>query len=243
MKWFFVLSMTVTALIAVACTTVATPTAPLAAQWLNVASDSALDIHRGLMAECTPSGYGVAYETILSPASEPTNADLILTWGKTREIEGFSAEIGRDELVAIVNPDNSIPSINLDDLRLIYQGQLTDWDWQAVGGPSGVLTAYAYTPLAAETNVLKAGGLFTDNAPLSREVVQAPSTGEMRSAIANDPGGIGFLARSWVDESVRVLPVNGLPAGAWQVPLLSISSTEPQGAARDWLLCVQQGLN
>jgi ABC-type phosphate transport system substrate-binding protein len=186
---------------------------------------------------CDPPGIGLVLQPAGGNAFAPQDADLTLQWGSPADFKGYAAEIGSDELALVTNPGNAFDSVTLNGLRLVYTGQLSDWDF--LGGPKLPLQAYTYTQ-DVDAEVVIATLALAAGRPYGRMVVRVPGPREMRAAIAADPGGMGFLPRRWMDASVREIKIEDLPSGALAGPLLALSRAEPKGAARSFIVCLEE---
>ena len=224
-----------------ACAPALTPTPAPPTEWLRVQISPALSIFNSVVTTCTPDGVGLAIQQASGTAFTDEQADITLSWGFPSGSDGYAAELSQEEMVLVVHPANPVQSLTLSSLQAVYTGDLPGWDWDFLGQPALPLTAYLY-PENSDLQAVLGQSLFTQGQSPAREVVIAPGPAEMRAAVAVDPGAAGFLPRRWVDASVKVIPVDDFPEGAWTRPILAISTLEPQGAARDWLLCVQEGL-
>jgi hypothetical protein len=223
-----------------ACAPLPAPSQPAPTQWLRVQVTPLLADRNELFSSCTPQGTGLVLQQATGTAFDPTQTDLRLVWGAQPAYSGYAAEIGHEELVLAVHPTNPLTSISLTALQTTFSGDLPGWDWDYLGQSALPLTAYTY-PAASEFQAVLAESLLPTT-KIAREVVVVPGPQEMRAALASDPGGLGFLPLGWVDSSVKTVAVDGLAPGSWARPILALSTSEPQGAAREWLICVQQGL-
>ena len=210
-------------------------------QWLRVQISPSLVFFNDLYSTCTPSGTGLAVQQVSGAAFDANQVDITLRWGASPDPGGYAAQIGEEELVLVVHPDNPVESLSLSALKTIFSGSLTAWDWDYLGQAPADLSVYAYPPSSDAQGILSSTLLLPQQA-LPREIVVTPGPAEMRAAVAADPGGLGFLPRRWVDPSVKIVPIAGLPPGSWVQPILALSAVEPKGPAREWLLCVQQGM-
>lgn len=224
-----------------ACAPALTPTPALPTEWLRVQITPALSIYDSIYTACTPDGIGLAIQQASGTAFTDEQADITLSWGFRPDSAGYAVELGQEELVLVTNPAIPVQSISLSSLRAVYTGDLPGWGWDFLGQPAFPLTAYLY-PENSDLQVVLGLSLFAQGQSPAREIVIVPGPAELRAAVAADAGAAGFLPRRWVDESVKVIPVEDLPGGAWIRPILAISSFEPQGASREWLLCVQEGM-
>ncbi|MBF2022045.1 MAG: substrate-binding domain-containing protein [Hydrococcus sp. C42_A2020_068] len=131
-----------------------------------------------------------------------------------------------DSVVVAVHPDLDISGLTLDQLRSIYNGQITNW--QQIGGPDRQIIPYSRSASVGgtvewfEEKILK-GQAFDEN------VEFVSTTTEALRQLADNPGGIYY------DSAAVVLPqctIKTLPLGQKPGELISpyqkpfISSTE-----------------
>ncbi len=182
-----------------------------------------------ILAECTPTGSALAY------LDTPDQAAAVLTWGGLLP-DGWSAFLlGTETLVVIVYPRNPARSISSEGLRLVYTGEIRDWDF--LGQAPGPVTTWGFPAADEAVPIASAAGLTISNTNLL-----APAPAEMRAAVAADPASIGLLPSRFLDSSVRQLTIDGLDSDAMQAPLLALTPDEPQGPLRAWLFCLQERL-
>ncbi|MBN1372538.1 MAG: hypothetical protein JW987_11425 [Anaerolineaceae bacterium] len=220
-----------------ACTNpTATPTPTTEPVWLKVQYPASLGNLSADFTACVPDGVGLVVQEGAGMAFDEEEADLVLGWAAPESVLGYAAELGSEELVVIVHSENKIPSLDIEDLRLVYAGQLTDWDFLG----QSPLALQAWAPLAtSDMWALFAEAALGPDLTLGRVVGTATSPQAMREAVAADTGALGVLPRRWVDSSVRIVPINDLPVGSLVRPILAFSASEPQGPARAWLACLQ----
>ncbi len=189
----------------------------------------AAQVGAGLVVDETPAG-----------ALDPSGADFALRLGVPAASPGFLAQVGQDEIVVIVPPDNPVQDLSLADLQGIFSGKIKSWDALAGGqGQSGgAIQVWAYPPgddLRAAFDVAVLG-----NAGLTPLAYPAPDPAAMLQAVASNPGAIGYVLKSELDASVRSLPLSDVDLSAFEQPVLAISQAEPQGVARALLVCMQE---
>lgn len=221
----------------VGCASQPAPQSAPTPEWLYVqVPDSLLSLSDDFQA-CTPSGSGLA---LLSPL-EPGTPQIILRWGEIQSDNSHAYEIGEEQLVFVVHPDNPVTRVRFENIQKAYTSKLYSLNWQILGGSNLPLTLTGYAP-ESEVAPLLLQLLGGSEADFPRELVLVPSPQEMRTFIANTPGGLGILPRRWVNDTVRVLPLEGL-SQSQTFPILALSTTEPQGQTREWLLCMQSRLS
>lgn len=185
---------------------------------------------------------------------ETLPADILLTWGEAGVSSRTAYQTGEEELVFIVHPSNPVTSISSEQLASVLAGKSSTWsvllqpdcpDCPA-DAPDRPLSGsqiqlWTYPPgdetLTALTNI--PGGAQIP--PFQSR--QAPDPEAMRQAISLEQTGLGFLPRRWLDDSVKILEVRGLTAGAGRLPILAYPSDPSSSSASSFILCLQQVLN
>jgi ABC-type phosphate transport system substrate-binding protein len=117
-----------------------------------------------------------------------------------------------DEVDLIVNKSNSITDLSLSDAQKFFKGDKTTWPngkrvtilMLAVGQPERAVILheiYKMTDPDYSKFFLQATFAGTVTAPPK----EASSSGQMKQLVADNPGGIGYVKKSDVDDSVKVV--------------------------------------
>ena len=114
--------------------------------------------------------------------------------------------IAIDGIAVIVHHTSPITDLNMEQIRGIYTGAITDWS-QVSAAKSGAIavvtreegsgTRGAFEEMVEFQGQLRAGA------------VEGPSTGAVRSNVAGNPSAIGYISIGSVDGSVRAIAING----------------------------------
>ncbi len=130
-----------------------------------------------------------------------------------------------EELAIIVNKANPVENLSLDELRKYFRLEHDHW-------PNGRKTTVVMLPpgSAERDLVLRAIYHFTES-EFSQYFIQETFTGHVRSApkelisavnvrkfVFNVPGAIGYIRARDVDDSVKVIRVDGRGAGEPNYP-------------------------
>lgn len=156
----------------------------------------------------------------------------------------WAAPLAVDGLTFIVNQHNPLTDLRIDDLRDVLAGRIVDWgDLGRFEMPITPFTISADSDVYREVERMLTGpGGITGNARL------VPGFGAMLAAVATEPGAIGFAPLALIDDSVKVLAIDGiLPApdnvGRQVYPLRStifvIGRVEPPPAYRNLVGWIQ----
>lgn len=202
-----------------------------------------LEWMRPYLNTCAGQIEGVGIIVSVRPAStlDPVNSDFTLRMGQQAGFRGFAAEIGTDELVVIVHPQNPIMSLSSADLQTIYGDEEQAWNQIDPALPLALMAAAWRYASGEDIQSVWDSVVGLPMVPGSFTLL-APSPFDLRAGVASDPAGVGFLPARWLDDSVRRVELRDVDAGLLRVPILALSPLEPNGEKLEWLLCVQQSL-
>lgn len=173
--------------------------------------------------------YSCASSSIAIRLSEPGAAELSLRLGEPLGLNSPVFQIGSDDLLVVVQPQTAVGSLELDQVRELFSGRVTQW--KDVGGADIPVQVWTYSQ-AEDIQ-----GIFDHVVMQSEPIVSlarlAVSAQAMSDSVGATPGSIGILPRRWkAGNTNAVLTISSLP-------VLAITSTHPQGAVRELLSCLQ----
>ena len=112
--------------------------------------------------------------------------------------------IAHDGVAIIVHNNNAVRNLTVDQIKKIFTGEIKNWN--EVGGANAPIIVYTREStsgtLAALQDIL--GIKIKDTA------TPTDSTGLMRSAVAADSNGIGYISSGQIDNSVKALTVGNI---------------------------------
>lgn len=141
-----------------------------------------------------------------------------------------------DGVGAVVNPANPVKSLTSRQLQDIFGGRITNW--RELGGEDREINLYDRDQASGTREVFWQKALNKGDVSARTNVVV--SNGAMKTAIANDPYGIGFVSVGHIDDSVAPVTLDGVTptlatvkSGEFKVArgLFSITKGEPAGLA------------
>ncbi len=185
------------------------------------------------MNSCAQSipNFSIEYSQATASNLDPDKA-VTLRWGEPDNLTGNSYQVGTDQLCIIVNPDNSTQNFSLDQVQAIYRGSQNTWL-----GSADPINVWSFPQGEDVEQVFSQ--IVVPFEQLTSLTNLAPNPISMLNAVANDPQAIGMIPWSWVNDSVKVLPIIGLSTETLTRPVLAISSVQPQGDLYEWLSCLQ----
>ncbi|MDX2235112.1 MAG: phosphate ABC transporter substrate-binding/OmpA family protein [Hyphomonadaceae bacterium] len=121
--------------------------------------------------------------------------------------------IALDGIAVIANPAVKVNALSKRDVARIYLGGVREW--RSLGGGTGTISRYARSD-ASGTFQFFAENVLAGDARWAGEAGQVKrfdASGELVSAVAADPAGIGFVGVAYVTPEVKVLSISdGGPA-------------------------------
>ena len=128
---------------------------------------------------------------------------------ETAEQRGFSLEqvpIAIDGIAVAVHPDLKLPGLNVDQLRSIYTGQVTNWS--SLGGPDVPIKAYSKSPEKSGTAKYVLESLLDADAYGSNVEYVSETTVTLRK-VASTPGSIYYASAPEVVNqcSIYAMPI------------------------------------
>ncbi|MBU1568192.1 MAG: phosphate ABC transporter substrate-binding protein [Proteobacteria bacterium] len=145
-----------------------------------------------------------------------------------------------DGVAVAVNPQNKVVALTSAQLQDIFAGKIATW--KEIGGVDREINLYDRDAASGTREV------FWEKALKKGEVAQKAnvvvSNGAMKTAIAGDPYGIGYVSVGHIDSTVAPVVLDGVEpnletvkSGAYKVSrgLFSLTKGEPVGLAKAFL--------
>lgn len=158
-----------------------------------------------------------AFAAIELDAAAP---DIYLQLGEPENSSLPLVQIGKEEIVVVVGPQSNVSQLSEDEVQNIFAGHesaLRVWGYESA----------ADVQRAFEQLVMKDGGVTPANIALN--------PAHLMRMLGADPEAIGFLPKSWLDDSVRVV------YSAGEAPVLALIRNVPDEVRmRRTLACMQR---
>jgi ABC-type phosphate transport system substrate-binding protein len=161
--------------------------------------------------------------------SNPESADISLRLGEPALGTLPAFQIGTEDILVVVHPQTGVRSLTLDQARRLFSGQVTKW--KDLGGTDVGVEVWTFAPGEDIAAVFERTVMLGE--PITSLARLAVSAQAMSDSVGSTPGSIGFLPRRLKASNTAEALV------AASAPVLAISSSEPQGAIRDLLSCLQ----
>ncbi|WP_347488762.1 phosphate ABC transporter substrate-binding protein [Desulfoscipio sp. XC116] len=186
-------------------------------------------------------GSGTGLSQVASGAANIGNSDVFAEEKLTAEeaaqlVDHKVCVVG---MAAVVNPDITVEDVTQQQLIDIFTGKITNW--KELGGPD-VKVQLVNRPSSSGTRAtFKA---FALKGAEEAKGIEQDSSGTVRQIINETPGAIGYLALSYLDDSVKTLKLDGVEANQENIctgkyPVWAYehmyTKGEPTGLAKDFL--------
>lgn len=123
--------------------------------------------------------------------------------------------IAKDGVAVVVNPECGVSDLTLEQIQKIYTGEITNW--KEVGGDDAAIvvvsreegsgTRGAFTEI---TKVLSKDASGKEMDLTTANAIVQPSTGAVKQTVASTPNSIGYISLGALDDTVKVLNVEGV---------------------------------
>ena len=111
-----------------------------------------------------------------------------------------------DGVGIVVNPANPVRNLSAAQIKAIYAGQVTNW--KAVGGADKTINIYTRDNASGTREVFWKKAL--EKGEISAKANFVASNGAMKTAVAQDPYGIGYVSVGFIDQSVAAVALDGV---------------------------------
>lgn len=164
-------------------------------------------------------GSGTGIRALISGTAEIANSSRDITaeevaQAKAAGVEAVEHVVAYDGIAVIVHPSNPIEAISLEELSVVFSGQVGDWSALGVGdlGPIQVVSrdSASGTYEAFKELVVTMGGREKGREYAASALKQTSNQG-IFSLVAQTKSAIGYVGLGYLSESVKTVPV--VPAG------------------------------
>ena len=207
---------------------------PLAQRWAQLYQKTNAQVHLALSGG--GSGLGIAAllkaETDIAESSRPLNEsekDQFRKLGKTP----VDIVVASDAVEILVNPENSVSSLTIEQVKGIFAGTITNW--KEIGGSDAKIVLYGResssgTHAFVQEHVLHGG-------PYASDIAEFPSNAPMVAAVSKDKNGICYAGLA-AGKSLKSISIAVSAAGSPIAPSIENihSGKYPLSRSLHWFL-------
>ncbi len=118
--------------------------------------------------------------------------------------------IAKDGVAIVVHPSNQVSDLTMEQLQGIYAGTITNW--QDVGGDDAKIMVVSREDGSGTRDCFEASVLKPIKTEVADYAIIQDSNGKVRTTIAGNEYGIGFLSLGYVDSDIKAVNLNGIAA-------------------------------
>ena len=150
--------------------------------------------------------------------------------------------IARDGIAIVAHPDVPLDGLTKEQVGDIFAGEVTNW--KDVGGPDKPIVVVSREEGSGTRAAFEEMVMGKEGPPIVDTAILQPSNGAVRTTVSTTPDSIGYLSFGYLDESVKVLAIDGVEAteanaasGDYPIvrPLNLLTKGEPSGVVKAWL--------
>lgn len=175
-------------------------------------AESFMDANNGVDIQVQGGGSGTGLTQVAEKQVDIGNSDVFAE-EKLKDADAEKAKALVDHQVAVVaiaavsNPDAGVDSLTKQQLVDIFTGKITNW--KDVGGADQAIQIINRPSSSGTRATFEAFALGTKTEDLQGSV-QEDSSGTVKKMIGETPGAIGYLALSYLDDTVKTLNYDGV---------------------------------
>jgi hypothetical protein len=158
--------------------------------------------------------------SVILRVDDPSAASIVLRVGEPDALSSPSYQIDTEEILVVTQRQSPVQNLSLEQARALFAGHRD---------PAVQVWVYASGEDVQE--IFNSLVMLDQNITPTARLAVDPQ--QMSDTLVNEPNTVGILPRHWkVGDSREVLSVG-------TVPVLAITPTEPQGAIKQLIACLQ----
>ncbi len=163
-----------------------------------------METNSGISFTYNPTGSGTGIKAV-----QEGRCDIGLSSRDLKEEEKAAGLTGTvlayDGIAVIVNPENPVSDLDVETIAKIYTGEITNWS--EVGGNDGEIVLIGREAGSGTRSGFEEIANVADKCAYRQELT---STGDVITAVAQNPGAIGYASVASVKDTVKALTVGGV---------------------------------
>jgi len=197
-------------------------------------------VHPEMRISVTGGGSGTGIASLINKTVDIANASRQITAQEVKEaqkqgVDPLEHVIARDAIAVIVNPSNPVHNLTMDQVSLIYRGEINNW--KDLGGEDRPIVR-----VSRETNsgthvyflesVIRLGSKESKDI-FSADTLLLPSSEGIISEVGDNPNAIGYDGLGYITPHVKVVGVATQEGGAYILPSAETVNSGTYPISRD----------
>lgn len=139
-----------------------------------------------------------------------------LAKAKSKGVDMQTITVAKDGIALIVNEANPLDSIALEEIEMIFSGDVADWS--AITAQTGSISAYTRNTSSGTYAVFQKMAMASRD--YGTDTQKMAGNEQIASEVAKNANGIGYVGLAYIHTpGVKVLPVDGAQPDAKDYPL------------------------
>ena len=135
---------------------------------------------------------------------------------QSKGVEVNKIAVAKDGIAIIVNEANPLDSITLEEVELIFSGDIMDWS--AISMQTGSISAYTRNTSSGTYAVFQKMAMSSRD--YGSETQKMAGNEQIASEVANNANGIGYVGLAYINTpGIKVLPIDGSQPDSKDYPL------------------------
>jgi phosphate transport system substrate-binding protein len=135
---------------------------------------------------------------------------------KSKGVDMQTITVAKDGIALIVNEASPLTEIALEEIGMIFSGDVTDWS--AITAQTGSISAYTRNTSSGTYAVFQKMAMSSRD--YGSDTQKMAGNEQIASEVASNPNGIGYVGLAYINTpGVKVLPVDGAQPDAKGYPL------------------------
>ena len=173
---------------------------------MKEAAKRIMTVNPALRISVAGGGSGVGVQQVGEGLVAIGNTGRPLTKAEIQKYGLVSIPFAIDGVAVVVNPANPVTGLTGKQVADIFAGAITNW--KDVGGKDAAITLYSREDGSGTREVFVEKALKKGPQAATANVVN--SNGAMKTAIAQDPNGIGYVGIGHLGETIKGLHFDGM---------------------------------
>jgi len=190
-------------------------------------------------------GSGVGISSIIDGTCDIGNASRAIkekevATAKEKSVVPVGNVVARDAIAVILNPANAIEGLNLEQIKAIYTGEISNWS--GVGGSN--LEIVVISRDSASGTFEAFNELALEKEKVRPDALLQASNAAVATSVANTPGAIGYVGLGYVNQRIKAIKINDVRPSKETVnsdtyplarPLFMYTNGEPVNAVKEFI--------
>ena len=197
---------------------------------IGVLKETFEGMNDGVEITYNPTGSGTGIKAVLEGRCDIGLSSRALK--AEEEADGLiGTTLAYDGIAMIVNPENTVEDLTIEQIAAIYTGEITNWS--EVGGIDAEIVL-----IGREAGSGTRGGFeeIVGVEDLCQYRQELTSTGDVITAVSQNPGAVGYASLASVKDTVKAVKVNGV------TPSEETVKDESYAIQRPFVLVTKEGV-